>query len=80
MLSLQNNHFKISFYKSIKYQVNIFNVLGLKTETEIFFVKEIELDLSHYPSGIYFISLKSENRFKKIKNKRVPVIMIYTFD
>ncbi|WP_258848485.1 T9SS type A sorting domain-containing protein [Polaribacter sp. WD7] len=68
MLSLQNKDFKMSSYKSIKYQVNIFNVLGLKTETEIFFVKEIELDLPHYPSGIYFINLKSENnRFKKIK-------------
>ena len=45
--------------------IQIFNISGKKL-VEIFhrenkFSREIKLDLSHYPNGIYFINLNTEN-------------------
>ncbi len=68
ILTLKDNKFKILSNDSKKYQVNIFNVLGLKIESEVFINREIEIDLSHYSSGMYFINLRYDNnRLKTIK-------------
>lgn len=69
VLTLSNNKFKILSNTLKKYQVNVFNVFGLKVESEIFINKEIEIDLSNYSSGIYFINLTYENN--NLRNLKV---------
>lgn len=69
--TMSNNKFKILANSSIKNQIEIFNIYGLKIESKVFVVKKFEIDLSSYTSGIYFINLKYENNklktFKVIK-------------
>ena len=68
ILTLSDNKFKIATNNFKKNQIAIFNVFGLKIESKIFFIKEIEIDLSPYAPGVYFINIKYEdNKFKTLK-------------
>ena len=68
ILTLPDNKFKIATDNIRKNEIAIFNVFGLKIKSEVFFIREIEIDLSTYTSGIYFIHIKYENnKFKTLK-------------
>ncbi len=68
VLSLSNNKFKIVLSNSSKKQLNIYNVFGLKVKSEFQVNNEIEIDLSNYSTGVYFINLVYENNeIKTIK-------------
>jgi hypothetical protein len=68
MCTLSNNKFKISGDTFIKNQIEIFNIYGLKVEASIIVEKEVEIDVSSYSLGIYFIRLKYDNnKFKTFK-------------
>ena len=66
VLTLPNNTFKISTNISKASHITIFNVFGLRVKSEAIIEKEIEVDLSNYSSGIYFINLTYENNNLKI--------------
>ncbi|PWG05661.1 T9SS type A sorting domain-containing protein [Polaribacter aquimarinus] len=68
VLTLSKNKFKIVSNRSEKKQLKIYNIFGLKLESEFQVNNEIEIDLSSYSSGIYFIYLIYENnKIKTIK-------------
>lgn len=68
ILTLSNNKFKI-ISKSLKInEIKIFNAIGVKIEPTIFVNKEVEIDLTSYAAGLYFITLRFENhQLKTIK-------------
>lgn len=61
VLSFPNNKFKIISNNSSKKELNIYNIFGLKVESEFQVNNEIEIDLSEFSTGIYFINLIFEN-------------------
>ena len=68
VLKLSDNKFKIATDNFNKNEIAIFNVFGVKVESEVFFIREIEIDLSNYASGVYFINIKYEDhKFKTLK-------------
>lgn len=69
ILTLLNNKFKISSNKNAEFKIRIFNINGLKIESNELVEKEFEIDLSKYSAGIYFINLTYEN--KKIYNFKI---------
>tara|TARA_B100000767_G_C19638105_1_gene481316 strand:- start:168 stop:944 length:777 start_codon:yes stop_codon:yes gene_type:complete len=69
ILTLSNNKFKISSNKNAEFKIIIFNINGLKIESNELVKKEFEIDLSKYSAGIYFINLTYENN--KIHNFKI---------
>lgn len=68
VLSFPNNKFKIVSNNSSKKELSIYNIFGLKIESKFIVNNEIEIDLSEYSVGIYFINFVFENNeIKTIK-------------
>lgn len=68
VLSFPNNKFKIVSDNLSKKEFNIYNVFGLRLKSEFQVNNEVEIDLSEYSLGIYFINLVYENnKIKTIK-------------
>lgn len=66
ILTLSNNKYIIKADNYTKNKLTIYNIFGLKMESEIFFIRELEIDLSSFSVGIYFFNLKTENNKLKI--------------
>jgi hypothetical protein len=69
ILTLSNNKFKISSNKKAELKIRIFNINGLKIESNELVETEFEIDLSKYSAGIYFINLIYENN--KVQNYKI---------
>jgi hypothetical protein len=68
ILTLSNNKYKISSNKNTEFKIRIFNINGLKLESNEIIEKEFEIDLSIYSAGIYFINLiYDNNKFQNYK-------------
>ena len=68
VLTFPNNKFKIVSNNFSKKELNIYNIFGLKVKSEFQINNEIEIDLSEYSNGMYFINLVFENKeIKTIK-------------
>lgn len=65
IITLQNHKFRVIANNNVKYKIAVFNVFGLKIDSEEFFIREVEIDLSNKSKGIYFISLMGENNNRK---------------
>lgn len=61
VLSFPDNKFIIVSNNLSEKKLNVYNVFGLKLKSEFKVNNEIEIDLSEYSRGIYFINLIYEN-------------------
>ncbi len=69
ILSLSNNKFKILSNKNAEFKISVYNINGLKIESNEIIQKEFEIDLSKYSTGIYFVSLTYKNN--RIQNFKI---------
>lgn len=60
------DHLFVSFKTSEKRTINLFSINGTKLLSKTINISEIEIDISHLSSGIYFLNIDKEN-FKIIK-------------
>lgn len=69
VLTLPNNKFKFLSNNNIEFKIRIYNLNGLKIETNEHLEKEFEIDLSKYSAGIYFVNLTYKNN--RIQNFKI---------